>query len=318
MRNWSLAGTATLLLFAHSLGAQSLSEPVSQVVIGQSFASKPVPKWENGLLVGYDSDELPARVYAYDRAGRLVTQASITVPDAARLRLFGIAASLKGVLAVSGSAYSAEGAAAAFIAWISPSGVVQRVMRTSPFAAIQLCFSADEVLWVAGREVTPDFKDEAPHDVLRRYDGEGRLLQSLLARASFHSYDSHHPAVRAYLVAADTVGFYSASAKEWIEVSLSGTVLGRWKGIDLVPSLKVSGVGLTSDGTVYLSGVLQNTSEATEKTEYYRLDKTQGVWQSVGGPRGVGTKWRFNAIAGADKGTLVLRTGSNLFWVPVL
>lgn len=301
-------------MMAQVLAAESLSAPVAHVVIGQSFADKPVPKWENGLLVGFDFDAQPARVYAYDRAGRLVTQAAITLPDAARLRLYGVAASRKGVIAVSGSAYSADGAAAAFIAWISPAGAVERVMRTSPFAAIRLCFSPDEVLWAAGREVTPDFKDEAPHDVLRRYDGEGRLLQSLLPRASFQSYDSYHPAVRAYLVASeDRVGFYSASAREWIEISLSGTVLGRWKGIDSVPSLNVSGVGLTSEGAVYLSGVAHEAGEGSDKAAFYRLDKTQGVWQPVGGL----PQWQSGAIAGADHGRLVLRSGSNLFWIAV-
>lgn len=61
----------------------------------------------------------------------------------------------------------------------------------------------------------------------------------MLPRTIFNSYDSDYPAVRAFLLRTNAVGFYSASARERIEVSL--------------------------DGTMYLSDMPQNTSEGVKR-----------------------------------------------------
>lgn len=320
MKYGAMVAAATLLVFSAKIDAQRLSAPLSHLAVDGSLAGRPVPKWENGLLIGYDTDPLPARVFAYDRAGRLVTEAYLRIPGATRLMLRAIAASPSGILAVGGSAYSSEGALAAFIACFGPSGAVQRLVRTSPFAPIRMCFTSDGMLWVAGREATPDFKAEAPHDILRRYDGSGRVIQTLLPRDSFVTHDSYHPAVRAFLVASgDKVGFYSPGAREWVELSLSGTVLGRWRGIDLFPPVRVTGAGLTPEGSLYLSCVRESASEGDQIPEYYRLEKSRGVWIPVDGSLIAGRGGTFSAIVGADGDALVLlESGSSLSWVQPL
>lgn len=312
----TLGGTLFLTYAAYTAaGADRLPKPIEEAVVGASFADKPVPKWENGFLVGYDNDQVPPTVSVFDRAGHRVNEVAVTIPEADRVLLRDAVEAPNGVLAVAGSAIKQQGAAgAAFIAWIAPSGKTLRIIRTSPFAAIRLCFGPDGTLWAAGREFTADFLGEPPHDVLRHYDSEGLFLKSLLPRDSFGSTGGRHPTELAFLVASpDRVGFYTTRGREWIEISPSGALLGRWKGFEAPPPIKIRGVGLTPAGSVYIS----TDGNASRMTEYYQLDKKTGVWNQIDGANVVGSAQRFAHIVGSDGNSLVMRDRSLLFWVPV-
>jgi hypothetical protein len=298
---------------SHLNGAGRLSAPVASSTVARDFGNKPIPKWENGYLVAFDNDEMPARVFAFSRTGTLVTEAKLSIPGAERVMLTGVAASPSGVLAASGTAQSEGGASAAFIAWISPSGAVQRVVRTSPFAAFWLCFDSNETLWVFGREVGADghARTEPQHDVLRRYDGEGRFLGSLLARDSFPRYDQRHPVDRGFLVSSnDRVGLYSTAAREWVEVSLSGAILGRWKGADIGADFRITGVGIAADESVYLTVVPRSKGS---RTTFYTLDKQPGAWLPVDSAQALGSG-QLGYILGTDRDLLVLRAAPGLVW----
>lgn len=301
--------SAVVVLPGVSAAEARLSSPVASVSIARSFGDKPIPKWENGFLVAFDSDQVPATVTAYGRTGRPVTEASIYLPELHGLVLKGTAASPMGVLAVTGSAWTADGRAAAFIAWINPTGAVDRVVRTAPFGAFKLCFSQDETLWAVGRELNPDHRGEPPHDVLRHYDREGRLLQSLLPKASFPRYDDRHPGEMAVLAASgNRVGLYSARAREWIEVSVFGSILGRWKGVDTGSPLATRGVAFTSDGSVYLS--MLEGGGAQPRTQVYKLNKQLGTWERVA------TSGPYARILGADGNQVVVTPGlPQLLWI---
>jgi len=306
--------SALVCLVAAPTALERFGLPVGQAVIQRGFGNKPAPKWENGLLLAYEYDFPPPKVFAFDRTGRIVTEAAIRLPDASRVVLHGIAAGPGRVLAVSGSAFTDDGRAAAFIAWIGAEGAVERIVRTSPFAAIRLCFTDDGILWAAGREVTPDFRREPPHDVIRRYDQRGYQIQSLLPSESFARYDSRHPAVLGFLVASkDRVGFYSQCAREWVEISLTGTILGRWKGVPGGPAVLVDGVAMTRSGSVFVSAGRRGVNGRV--AEYFRLDRDSGSWLPVDGSAITQAGARYVTIVGSDGGRLVMRSGSKLFWV---
>jgi len=211
----------------------------------------------------------------------MIFSSELAIPDAARVIVHDMAASPDGGFGAAGSAYSAGGAGTAFIAWLDPSGACKRIVRTYPFSARRISFTIDGTLWAFGREHTAEFEEVAEHNVLRRYGPDGFLLKSLLSRQSFPRYDRRHPMVGSFLVSSpDRLGLYSTAAKEWVEVSFSGDVLGRWKGAE-VPL--VVGVALTPSGLVYLAGQ-QPVGRGKQQVVLYRLDKATGLWQALDSP----------------------------------
>lgn len=54
--------SAVVVLPVVSAAEARLSSPVASVSIARSFGDKPSPKWENGFLVAFDPDQVPAIV----------------------------------------------------------------------------------------------------------------------------------------------------------------------------------------------------------------------------------------------------------------
>jgi hypothetical protein len=150
---------------ASTIHAQMPPFATWQMTAPWNFSGNPSPKWENGVLLAYEYAVPPATLVAFDKTGRLVAKATITVPGASRLWLVQPAAAENGVLAITGAAMDADGAFAPFIAWMSPAGALQRIVRTAPFQPTRVCFDGDGMLWSAGMEFSPDGKREAVHDV---------------------------------------------------------------------------------------------------------------------------------------------------------
>jgi hypothetical protein len=118
---------------------------------------------------------------------------------------------------------------------------------------------------------------------LRRYDQKRNLVGSALPNVEFTRYDRLHPAEGAFLVGSkDPVGFYSVRSDEWVEVDLSGAVLGRWKGIGVETDFIITGVGIIARGSVYLSSRRRIPNRPGYTTpEYYVLDRASGNWSRM-------------------------------------
>ncbi|HYM09742.1 MAG TPA: hypothetical protein VEU62_03375 [Bryobacterales bacterium] len=88
------------------------------------------------------------------------------------------------------------------------------------------------------------------------------------------------PAGESFLAASkDRVGFYSARASAYVELSLSGDVLGVWKTTP-PPRIIITGIAVTPSGAVFLSAHRQYKSgEATPEWQLplYRLDKSSSA-----------------------------------------
>lgn len=295
-----------LLTYVISSTAQRLLPTPASTTLIQDFSGKPSPKWEHGLFISYEYDSGPASVSAYDRSGHEVTRASIAIAGASRIILRAPAASSVGSLAIAGSAWSSDGVGAAFIAWISKQGGVDRVVRTAPFAAGALAFEEDGTLWALGKVVSQDPKVEVPHDVLRRYDQEGRLLASTLPRSSFQTDprygDYRHPAIDGLLtVSGGVIGIYSRVAREWVEVSSTGAVLGRWPGLDTSNQREITGVARLANGRVCIS-----SKRRPSASELYELDRTTRTWTLLDSSPVTGGTQRLARIYGGEDDTLLI------------
>lgn len=274
------------------------------VSVPHDFAGQPIPRYEGGLLVAWNSDG--SNVRAFDEIGAQVAAFRVSLPEATVLRVGDVAVTSSGQLILAVSAKNPEGQLASVLVWVDKSGKLLRAVRTSPFAAFQITSSADGCLWAAGRVYDAEFKEVPGHDILRKYDGEGRLVKSLLPRDSFRA--SHwHPARDSVLVAGvDRVGFYSMNASEWIEVRFSGEVSGRWHEAKLPADTILMGGALTAAGEAYLSTyhTVDELGQQAAGTTLFRLDRSSGNWNPIGDCPVTGP-WKGSYLLGASGNVLL-------------
>jgi hypothetical protein len=293
------------------LTAQSLAQHAREVEMAVSLYHKPVPKWENGLMLLYQYDVQPPEVSIFNNEGRMLMKASIVVPEAARVWIEGTAASSEGTVVVAGPAMKTDGAVVASITWLTNKGNIERVVRTSPFAARRLCFASDGTLWAVGRERSEDGTTEPPHNILRHYDKNGQMIGSFLPSTDFTQYNQEPPAEDSFLMATtDRIGLYSASSRVFVELDYSGRVMGRWNGLVSDRNFEVTGVGMLRGGSTYLSGRRKIPGPPGSAPEYFVLDKQKSTWTRLD------AAGLFGSISGAQDDQLIFANGGSRFvWI---
>jgi hypothetical protein len=297
-----------------------LAKPINEVHFNTSFANKPIPRWENGLLFAYEHDVMPPVVSAWGRDGQLVTRGRIVISDAIETRITGIAAFDDGRLAVSGFSFLTGGRPEAFLAFLNPAGRLERIVDTSPFGIRRLCTGSSGELWAFGVEKQPGMQQrKEPHDTLRRYSRDGVLTGSFLSTATFGSMTSH-PSVYSFMAASrDRVGIYSGTAGEYIELGIAGQFLGRWKGVPLGQGQRVSGLAISRAGSVYVTtGTIgrDTTASAPLPGKLFRLERATGSWAIVEIPGVTDPAKPFVRVYGNDGDELVFSNRlPDLLWV---
>src|SRR5216684_3300699 len=98
----------------------SLSALAQDVWLNYSFPHRPVPKWQNGFLLAYQTHNEPSAIFAFDRSGQMVLNKRIEIPGLGEILIRDTAASLNGQFAIAGSG-TANGQ---FIASLTPSGTM--------------------------------------------------------------------------------------------------------------------------------------------------------------------------------------------------
>ncbi len=277
----TFAGLCALL--AASATAQVAPEPPKQIRLDDVGGGRIVviPKWENGFFVRFeipDGGTTPA-VYVQDADGKNVTTAVVAMPGAVENGLSDAAVSPRGEVAVAGGASWSDGRTTTFIQFISNAGKALQLIRTSPFTARRICFSADGTLWALGYELDSGGMELADYNILRHYGRDGVLIHSAIPRKSFFLPGHANPVSESYLATSgDRVGIYSNKSKEWIEVSsTTGAVVRRWAGLTLGPKSGVIGAFLTSSGFAYISAENRETQVRTA----HKLDRSTGTWADV-------------------------------------
>lgn len=276
------------------------------LVMDRDFGNKPLPGYNNGVLYAYDSHR--SIVQVFDAQGRVAIERKLSLPDAYKIVIRDVAASPSGTLAVACSVARLDGGPVSAIFWLSSSGEVIRVVRTSPFAPFRIRFTHDGNLWAVGRLHDQNFEDVPNHEILRQYDGEGRLTRAVLPTGTFAANSKKHPAFESFLrTAANKLGVYCVTASEWIEVSLAGDLLGRWR-ITPAPDITVAGVAMSRLGNVYV------TAQARGEMHYriYQLDKSRG--ELVSSESMPGTLQQGGVLLGGDSYGLVFYSQGTVSW----
>jgi hypothetical protein len=280
------------------------------VTLPHSFSGQPKPKFDRGLFLVRDVDF--SLMAVYDASGKLVRRSRLSIPGTLQTSITDIAAAPGGTLVSAAGGMTTTGQAANFLAWLSADGAVGRVVRVSPFIPLRICVATDGSVWAAGKESDaerPGRSEAQNHAVLRRYDPEGWLTHSLLARSTFRT--SNHPAHQRSSLSCGTgrVGFFSYPANEWIEATSQGELIGRWKGVRVDHETKVSGTDMTSDGSVYATTYGKFRPGFTDsRVALFRLDKTGGRWLPVSfeGVLGPDPRSQYAEIIGTDGTSVVI------------
>ena len=241
--------------------ASQLQTPTRTENFTRDLGNQPLPRYEAGHVCSKDASHTSFWVdYADDAKGTAVEKA-LTFSESFRPSINDVAVSFDGDVAVSASVMDREGRFSAVIAWLRADGSLIRVVRTSPFAASDIGFTADGSLWAIGIVKNSIREEEKVHDVMRQYGSDGVLVRSLLPRLSI-STDRVHPIMGASL---STSGNYAAlvspAAKKWALISSDGIIVAEGSLV-IPPRFTIITGGVTDSGRLFVSGQWPEGKEA--------------------------------------------------------
>ena len=282
-----------LTLSVASSAFGQLANGDNQVIVSRSFMGQPVPKWENGFLVGFElAPERSPTIYAHDRDGKKLFETLFEIEGAYKVFIRSMAASRDGRFAFSGVAENGSAERVFFIAFVDSTGRTTRVNKLERVAARHLCFAGDGTLWAAVQGVVQHPNRSAPdHEILRGYGPDGNLKFASLLRSTFvatpedplqpHPVDDSQNATSQLVANNSEVVFMTSGFKELVRVSSAGRLLSRVK-MERPKNSYVSGFALGADGTIYLS--TQEEDPAVPKITnlvFYRWNSTGSKWDRL-------------------------------------
>ena len=272
---------AIAVLGAFSLCGWAASDPVREVTSqAMRVGHQLVPAFYNGYIywIGRDGGDGAVTIYAPD--GHLAL-AFVTDHGPAE----GIAVDTDGTGAVAWWARHKGGG----IDLRDRYGVLIRTIQTGTYLPSHVAFGDEHTLWSFGFQVdatddsVPDKKD---YRTVRKYSSDGKLAGAYLPRSLFpagmepgeHSWQNSSSIV----VAHDRVGLWAYSGAsgdetEWVELDLSGNLLGRWRLDQFARGTKVA---LTTDGHVFV----QTRDAKFPNDRLYTLERASATWQALSDP----------------------------------
>lgn len=314
-----LAG-ALLLGCAHAFSA-SHAVPARTASIPVEFDHMNSPdRWSNGFWVGYRRSMTPGvipEIRTFDRDGRaVIPRTPLSLCDVYHTNIHAIAADRNGDVVVSAEVWSSPGEKVAALYRISRDGKLVYAAPTAPFLGRSLAVAPNGDIWSLGSRLMHPLDRRADYEVLERYDASGKLKSRVLPRSGFGvKYDPavlHDLGAPTVYVSSSGVGVLSPGAKAWVEVGLSGEMLGRFTleppaASDGTPAT-LSSLVMADSGEVYASFAVTRRAGDTGPLLFgiYRLDKSARRWAPVDvlAP----PYPRFGGLYGIDGDFLIRRT----------
>lgn len=250
----------------------ALSVSSSPLPISVDIRGRPIPTFQNGFVISFEPHT--GDVWRFEQGGNRVGNVRLAIPDAFVERVTSAAAAPDGRVAILASAATSDGKLAPVIAWMDSAGNLAKIVRTTPFVAHRIAFAQDGTLWAVGHLFNEQGTADVPkHDVVWRFDADGRKMHSLLPSDSF---SRRWPSNTSWLTTnAGRVAVYFESTKEWAEIdNSSGKLVGRWS-VSLPPAAQVGGIALTSSGLAIIAADVPDEQNAN-KLGIYRLDRQSG------------------------------------------
>lgn len=300
------------------MGATRPIATVSRTIATElDFSNQPAPVFRNGYLVARHKSPLGFSIW--DNNNRLINHQEISLPNAVSVVVLDAAASSLGAVALIVSGLDEQRRYNSAILWASVTGPVTRIVAMEGFAPSKIVFAGDGTLWAFGRAYGPSFEEPADYDTLRHYDSSGKFIGSTLKRSTFQSKSKISPSTDSFLImGGDRVGILSIAASEWVELTVTGEILGRGP-IDIPSGSFITGAALVADKLYVSQQKAANRATSTlEATELYQLDKTSNQFLEVDSTQ-VRNGKQGAVILGVDGEHLVVRVKPPwaLAWVVV-
>jgi hypothetical protein len=250
-------------LVGHRLFGDTELLPVS---LPMSLGGLLLPVFHNGFLTVIESDH--RTVKAINRDGTLISTVRISLPGTAKLLVYAATATSRAGIVAAASVTDTEGRVASLLVFTSPDGKLERVVRTTPFAAAQVAFLADGRLLCVGREHDTEYKEVAGHSILRFYSHEGTLLSKSLAVDSLRAQPRDlHPMSWLLRLGTDRIGLMDRKTFQYIEVDGSGSVVRPLGPVGSSPGVTVNGLAILPNGDRLLS-TTGSESYGVERVRY--------------------------------------------------
>ena len=265
------------------------------------------PKWTAGMLLTTDPSGRAAdyNLIAWSPERGIVGKFRIWPDGADLVGVEDMVASNREVIAAVGFARVGS-IQSGFLALIRLADGKIRFVQTSPLFPEAVVFAPDSTIWVSGKPLTPDGRSRAEfgdYRLLQHYDAEGRLLEEHLPHSAFQCGPGNHSRLA---VSGNRIGLLLPQCARWIELDLSGKVVGSWPYRSRSNGQRVQAVVMTDDGAVYL------VETTKDNPGLLRLNHQSGAWEGV-------PDLPVRYILGADGGELVASiagSGRNyLTWV---
>jgi len=273
-----------------------------------------VMKWSHGgYLVVDQVAGSPPVFYSLDRDGIWTATAQFRNPDPTRFSMSAWDRQSDGTIVFSGQTETSPRVVSPFIAFTSPDGATQRMIRTDRYFPYEVAIAPDDSFWTLGFQMA-DFND--PNEpaasgahVLRHFDRTGTLIGSAFPQSDF-TFKERCALGHVLLAAAqDRVGWYGPQFGKaaYSEVALETMAISKFAGapVDGAKGLMAVGLALTSGATASVS--IQDGSPDARAT--YVLDRATAKWNHLSVPRLGGFKFTPNLI-GSDANNLVFKYGS--------
>jgi hypothetical protein len=195
-------------------------------------------------------------------------------------------------------------------------GNLIRTIETGRYIPSHLSFATDHSLWSLGFQrdaARPNLPDRQDYPIVRKYSTEGKEVGAYLPRSLFppglepgmEGWQTRQVTVTADCVGLEVYSGQVGNQKEWVELDLTGKLLGRWR---LDTSDEFPGVALTTDHQAYV----HRFDRESKSTRTFRLDRAASAWVEVTAPQG--------ELYGADGENLVFAKWSgvmmDMIWYP--
>jgi hypothetical protein len=286
-----------------------------RLTLSEAQMGQRIPQWGgNALVVAAGPSTEPNAFLAYDRKGAVVFNVSFSIPGADHTYVYQWARGASGAFGLCGSSYMNDGRGAPFIAWISPDGSSQRVIRTDPYTPTLIAVAPDGTLWTVGYELHRGFENRGGTDpgagVLRHFDPTGKTLGAFISRSSFPDpVELYNGVIAAWAGHVGWIHYRETNGEgAYDEVSPGGEVV-RYpmpRLPKLTTAAEVDGMAITDTGEVF---VAMRDVGAHNGSLVFRLSRSTEQWLPVTLP-GTGPS-DYVELFGASGTELVFRAGSD-------
>jgi hypothetical protein len=267
--------------------------------VNYDFSGQRSPRWSGGSLLAIDEASASnpiVRVFGLD--GREISDLTLTIPQASAVTVMGVARGETGLVVACGVAFDAQGRRSPFPALFPPNSAQEKIVALGDYYPALATVASDGSVWLSGAAGTAQMPTG---DVLRRFDANGKFLNSSVPANSFSSQAKLVDPHNGLAAAGKRIAFFVPREGRYIELCEDGTVIADVRSISLPEKGIVTGFALTNEGRILICAQV-NTKPRHHS--FYSFDRSSGSLTPMTVPNGM------TRIYGAEGNSVVGRTTS--------